>query len=138
MRTNSKPSGKSSRKNVVRNEMIPRARFGRSAVRTGLHEPSVSLAGDRVVSDLDAMSLDDLQRHYDTYYSPNNATLLVVGDINFLRRSFPSLPDSFEPIPKGSFAKALTVTEAPQHGERRFLLKRGSPVPFVSDGVSGA
>ncbi|HVG02971.1 MAG TPA: pitrilysin family protein, partial [Nitrospira sp.] len=32
-------------------------------------------------SDLDAMNLDDLQRHYDTYYSPNNATLIVVGDI---------------------------------------------------------
>ena len=32
-------------------------------------------------SDLDAMTLDDLQRHYDTYYSPNNATLVVVGDI---------------------------------------------------------
>ena len=27
-------------------------------------------------SDLDAMTLDDLQRHYDTYYSPNNATLV--------------------------------------------------------------
>jgi zinc protease len=32
-------------------------------------------------ADLDAMTLEDLQRHYDTFYSPNNATLIVVGDI---------------------------------------------------------
>src|SRR4029079_18262513 len=32
-------------------------------------------------SDLDAMTLDDLQRHYDTYYSPTNATPFVAGEI---------------------------------------------------------
>jgi zinc protease len=32
-------------------------------------------------ADLDAMTIEDLQRHYDTFYSPNNATLIVVGDI---------------------------------------------------------
>jgi len=31
--------------------------------------------------DLDAMTREDLKRHYDTYYVPNNATLVVVGDI---------------------------------------------------------
>lgn len=32
-------------------------------------------------ANLDAMAIEDLQRHYDTFYSPNNATLIVVGDI---------------------------------------------------------
>jgi Predicted Zn-dependent peptidases len=31
-------------------------------------------------SDLNAMALEDLKTYYDTYYSPNNATLVVVGD----------------------------------------------------------
>src|SRR5438093_4739834 len=31
--------------------------------------------------DLNAMTLEDLQRHYDVYYSPNNATLVIVGDL---------------------------------------------------------
>ena len=84
-------------------------------------------------SDLDAMNLDDLQRHYDTYYSPNNATLLVVGDIK-AETLLPTITKLFEPIPKGPSPKPLTVTESPQRGERRFLLKREAQVPFVMMG----
>lgn len=84
-------------------------------------------------SDLDAMNLDDLQRHYDTYYSPNNATLIVVGDIK-ADTLLPTIAKLFEPIPKGPSPKALAVTEAPQRGERRFLLKREAQVPFVMMG----
>ncbi len=84
-------------------------------------------------SDLDAMTLDDLQRHYDTYYSPNNATLLVVGDIK-AETLLPVIARLFEPIPKGPSPKPLAVTEGPQRGERRFLLKREAQVPFVMMG----
>ena len=84
-------------------------------------------------SDLDAMNLDDLQRHYDTYYSPNNATLLVVGDIK-ADTLLPIIARLFEPIPKGPSPKSLAVTEAQQHGERRFFLKREAQVPFVMMG----
>lgn len=79
-------------------------------------------------SDLDAMNLDDLQRHYDTYYSPNNATLVVVGDIK-ADTLLPVIARLFEPIPKGPSPKTLTVAEGPQRGERRFLLKREAQVP---------
>lgn len=81
-------------------------------------------------SDLDAMNLDDLQRHYDTYYSPNNATLLVVGDIK-AEALLPTITKLFEPIPKGPSPKPPAATEGPQRGERRFLLKREAQVPFV-------
>lgn len=84
-------------------------------------------------SDLDAMNLDDLQRHYDTYYSPNNATLLVVGDIK-ADTLLPTIARLFEPIPKGPSPKPLAVAEAQQRGERRFLLKREAQVPFVMMG----
>jgi zinc protease len=84
-------------------------------------------------SDLDAMNLDDLQRHYDTYYSPNNATLLVVGDIK-VDTLLPTITKLFEPIPKGPSPKPLAVAEAQQRGERRFLLKREAQVPFVMMG----
>jgi zinc protease len=84
-------------------------------------------------SDLDAMSLEDLQRHYDTYYSPNNATLVVVGDIK-AETLLPVIAKLFEPIPKGPSPKALTVREPDQRGERRFLLKREAQVPFVMMG----
>ncbi len=81
-------------------------------------------------TDLDAMTLEDLQRHYDTYYSPNNATLIVVGDIK-AETLFPTIKNLFEPIPKGPSPKHATMPEPEQRGERRFLLKREAQVPFV-------
>ena len=84
-------------------------------------------------SDLDAMSLEDLQRHYDTFYSPNNATLVVVGDIkaDILTQTIRTL---FEPIPKGPSPNQTVSPEPEQRGERRFFLKREAQVPFVMMG----
>ena len=84
-------------------------------------------------ADLDAMSLDDLQRHYDTFYSPNNATLIVVGDIKS-ETLLPTITRLFEPIPKGPTPKQALPVEPEQRGERRFLLKREAQVPFVMMG----
>jgi zinc protease len=84
-------------------------------------------------SDLDAMTLDDLQRHYDTYYSPNNATLVVVGDIK-ADSLLTMIKHLFEPIPRGPEPKPIVTMESEQKGERRFLLKRDAQVPFVMMG----
>ena len=84
-------------------------------------------------ADLDAMSLEDLQRHYDTFYSPNNATLVVVGDIK-TESVLPTIKRLFEPIPRGPFPKQALPPEPEQRGERRFLLKREAQVPFVMMG----
>jgi zinc protease len=84
-------------------------------------------------ADLDAMSLEDLQRHYDTFYSPNNATLVVVGDIK-AETLLPTIKRLFEPIPRGPSPKQTLSPEPEQRGERRFLLKREAQVPFVMMG----
>ena len=84
-------------------------------------------------ADLDAMSLEDLQRHYDTFYSPNNATLVVVGDIK-AESLLPTIKRLFEPIPRGPSPKQTLTPEPEQRGERRFLLKREAQVPFVMMG----
>lgn len=81
-------------------------------------------------SDLDAMSLDDLQRHYDTFYSPNNATLVVAGDIK-TDELIQTIRNLFEPIPRGPSPKQTISAEPIQRGERRFFLKREAQVPFV-------
>ena len=84
-------------------------------------------------ADLDAMTLEDLQRHYDTFYSPNNATLVVVGDIK-ADALLPTIKRLFEPIPRGPSPKQSLPVEPEQRGERRFLLKREAQVPFVMMG----
>lgn len=35
------------------------------------------------MEDLERISVEDLKRHYDTYYAPNNAVLVVAGDVDF-------------------------------------------------------
>lgn len=84
-------------------------------------------------ADLDAMSLEDLQRHYDTFYSPNNATLVVVGDVK-TDSLLPTIKRLFEPIPRGPSPRQALPPEPEQRGERRFLLKREAQVPFVMMG----
>ncbi len=84
-------------------------------------------------NDLDAMTLDDLQQHYDTYYSPNNSTLIVVGDIK-ADSLLPAIKQLFEPIPRGPEPRPIARMEPEQKGERRFLLKRDAQVAFVMMG----
>ncbi len=102
--------------------------FAQAYLSHPYHWPVIGWFGD-----LDAMTLDDLQRHYDTFYSPNNATLLVVGDIK-AESLLPTIKQLFEPIPRGPEPKPVMTMEAEQKGERRFLLKREAQVPFVMMG----
>ena len=104
------------------------ALFAQAYMSHPYHWPVIGWFGD-----LDAMSLDDLQRHYDTYYSPNNATLIVVGDIK-AETLLPTIKQLFEPIPRGPDPKLVLTMEGEQRGERRFLLKREAQVPFVMMG----
>ena len=83
--------------------------------------------------DLNAMTLEDLQRHYDLYYSPNNATLVIVGDIK-ADSLLPMIKRLFEPIPKGPSPPPQPIVEPEQRGERRIVVKREAQVPFVMAG----
>ena len=104
------------------------ALFAQAYLSHPYHWPVIGWFGD-----LDAMTLDDLQRHYDTYYSPNNATLVVVGDVK-ADSLLPTIKSLFEPIPRGPEPKPVLTAEGEQRGERRFLLKREAQVPFVMMG----
>ncbi len=80
-------------------------------------------------SDLMAITRDDLVRHYQTYYTPNNAVVVAVGDFesaSLLRE----IREAFEPIPAGSPPPLVRSVEPPQEGERRVTLRRaGGAVP---------
>ncbi len=104
------------------------ALFAQAYLSHPYHWPVIGWFGD-----LDAMTLDDLQRHYDTYYSPNNATLVIVGDVK-ADSLLPTIKQLFEPIPRGPEPKPVATMEGEQKGERRFLLKREAQVPFVMMG----
>jgi len=80
-------------------------------------------------SDLLAMTRDDLIRHYRTYYNPNNAVVVAVGDFDS-QALLARVREAFEPIPPGPKPPPVRSVEPPQEGERRVMVRRpGGAVP---------
>jgi zinc protease len=83
-------------------------------------------------SDIESISTERLKEFYDTYYWPNNATAILVGDIDptraleWVKRYFGVLRQSHHPIPK------VYTEEPPQSGQRQFTFRRaGAPATMI-------
>ena len=81
--------------------------------------------------DVERMSGEVLRGFYDTYYHPDNATVIVVGDVDEARaldeveRGFGSLVRAPGPFPEAG------IREPQQRGERRFDIHRTGEVGSV-------
>jgi len=69
-------------------------------------------------ADLDAATLDDVQSFFKTYYAPNNAVLLMLGDVQ-PAEGFDLARRYFEDIPANPKIPRADVSEPPQNEERR-------------------
>lgn len=82
------------------------------------------------LDDLKSMTRDDLYGHYRRFYIPNNATLVVVGDVDaddVLRRA----ARQFGAIPQGPIPGRIRGVEPQQVGERRVVVEREGTVAYV-------
>ncbi len=61
---------------------------------------------------LDAATLEEFRDFNDTYYVPNNATLVVAGDID-IKKTKKMISDYFGPIQKGAPVEQINIKEAP-------------------------
>lgn len=68
--------------------------------------------------DLDAANLADVQKFFRTYYVPNNAVLLILGDVT-AADGFALAEKYFGPIPAGAEPPFADSAEPPQTEERR-------------------
>lgn len=81
-------------------------------------------------SDLLEITRDDLYSHYQTYYMPNNAVLVVVGDFE-ARAMLGLVEQHFAALPSGPRIPAVRVAEPQQQGERRVTIRRPGPAEYV-------
>jgi zinc protease len=81
-------------------------------------------------NDLDAMNRQDLKAYYEKYYAPNNATLVIVGDVK-AETALPLIKKYFEGLPKGSPPPPPAIVEPEQKGERRIVVRREAQLPFI-------
>ncbi|MFL5430853.1 MAG: M16 family metallopeptidase [Myxococcales bacterium] len=70
------------------------------------------------LTDLDAATLDDVQKFFKSYYAPNNAVLAVVGDID-PAQVLAWAKKYFEPIPRQEIPPRPDITEPRQEQEKR-------------------
>lgn len=82
-------------------------------------------------SDVEGVPTSRLKEFYDTYYYPNNATAIVVGDfeeataLDMIVTHFGPITRSPEPIP------SVYTVEPPQEGEHRFTLRRAGQLGLI-------
>ena len=82
------------------------------------------------MQDLSDMKLDDLAAWYKQWYSPNNATLVIVGDVQF-GEVFKLAERYFGSIPAANFKPVKKRIEVPQVGVRRSIVKQKAKVPYL-------
>ncbi|MEJ5331037.1 MAG: pitrilysin family protein [Desulfobaccales bacterium] len=80
--------------------------------------------------DIKSLTLPDFQQYYQTYYQPNNATLVVVGDID-LEATLKDIREVYGALPKGPQPPQPTAREPRQYGERRVWVQREAQLPYV-------
>jgi zinc protease len=85
-------------------------------------------------ADLDAASLGDVQKFFRTYYVPNNAVLLMLGDVN-VDEGFALAEKYFGPIATGAAPPFADPAEPKQPEERRgFVEEKFGTLPAMAIG----
>jgi zinc protease len=115
--------------------------------RTGLENSHWELLGEQVrataffahpyhwsvigyESDIKNWKKQDLQTYFETYYAPNNAVAVLVGDVT-LDQVRSLTREYFEPIPAHAPPKPVRTTEPEQLGEKRLWVNHEVPSPHV-------
>jgi zinc protease len=82
------------------------------------------------MSDIEHWTLEDLKHHFEMGYSPNNATMVVVGDANS-DEIFQLCEKYIEPIPSHAPPLPVTTVEPEQLGERRLVVHKRAELPLL-------
>ena len=94
-------------------------------VNNPYHQPIIGW-----MNDLENMTVSDLRAWYEKFYAPNNATLVVVGDVN-AADTFSLAKKYFAELKPSDIAQIKPRLDAPQKGERRITVKAPARLPYM-------
>jgi zinc protease len=80
--------------------------------------------------DIRRIAPDEIRSFYKTYYVPNNAILVAVGDFK-ATEVMAKIKAAFGPIPRGGAPPPVLAVEPPQNGERRVTVQKPAELPIV-------
>jgi zinc protease len=82
------------------------------------------------MEDLDTMTVDDARQWYETWYAPNNATLVVAGDVRG-EDVFQLAKQYFGQHPASDIPQLKPRHEAKQYGTQRVSIEVPAKVPYL-------
>ena len=82
------------------------------------------------MNDLENMRVEDAREFYQRWYTPNNAVLVVVGDVE-PQQVFALAEKYFGPIPSRALPQRKPQEEPEQRGLKRIVVKAPAELPFV-------
>ncbi len=81
-------------------------------------------------SDIESWTVQDLQDYYQTYYAPNNRTIVIVGDVT-TEEIFGLADQYFAPIPAQEPPPPIRTVEPKQEGTRRIIVEAPAQAPLL-------
>lgn len=81
-------------------------------------------------SDIKNWSIEDLQTYFDTYYAPNNAVVVISGDVSVSEVKKLAV-QYFEPIVSKATPRAIHTVEPEQIGQKRVMVRKQVSTPNV-------
>ena len=81
-------------------------------------------------SDIENFTRDEMYAYYKNYYTPNNATVVIVGDFDTAKAltMVGKYFGSYKPHP---IQQHFITPEPPQEGERRVVVRRAGTLPLI-------
>ena len=88
--------------------------------------------------DLKNLTLEDCLEYYRTYYAPNNAVVVIVGDVS-ADEALKTVDRFYGPLPSPPHPRQIITPEKAQRGEKRAVFKKVSQVAafFASFHIPG-
>ena len=85
------------------------------------------------MADIENWKMEDLQAHFRMGYSPSNATMVAVGDVN-AEEIFALAEKHIQPIAAHDPPPKVTTKEPEQQGERRLVVRKFAQLPLLMVG----
>jgi zinc protease len=114
----------------MRTEDNPRAFANEIAMATAYQTSPYRQPVIGWMADLQSMQTDDLKHWYQQWYAPNNATIVVAGDVE-PSKVYKLAKKYFGSLKSEKIQPPVTNDEVEQHGIKRVVIKRPAEVPHL-------
>ena len=99
---------------------------GAAFVASPYHHPVIGWKND-----LQNMTVDDLRKWYETWYAPNNAILVVVGDVK-PKQVYELAQTYFSNLKPITLPKIKPEKDLPPLGEKRLIIRTPAQLPWLA------